>query len=89
MSLEKIAGIDVFKDKQKGQVKSMIDIMDELYKKWDSFTDEERAGLSEAIAGKQQSRVFQSLMGNYQDVLAVRKEINEEGLHFGSAEAEK
>ena len=52
MSLEKIAGIDVFKDKQKGQVKSMIDIMDELYKKWDSFTDEERAGLAEAIAGR-------------------------------------
>ena len=37
---------------------------------------------------KQQSRVFQSLMGNYQDVLAVRKEINEQGLHFGSAEDE-
>ena len=51
MSLEKIAGIDVYSDKQKGQIKSMVEIMDELYKKWDSFTDEERAGLSEAIAG--------------------------------------
>ena len=51
MSLEKIAGIDIYSDKQKGQIKSMVEIMDELYKKWDSFTDEERAGLSESIAG--------------------------------------
>ena len=89
MSLEKIAGIDIYSDKQKGQIKSMVEIMDELYKKWDSFTDEERAGLSEAIAGKQQSRVFQSLMNNYEEVLAIRKEIGEQSLHFGSAEAEK
>ena len=28
-------------------------------------------------------------MNNYEEVLAIRKEIGEQSLHFGSAEAEK
>ena len=43
----------------------MTQILDELASKWSNFNDEQRAGLSEAIAGKQQSAVFQSLMQNY------------------------
>lgn len=58
MTLKEVANIDVFKDKQKGQIKSMIEIMDELYLKWDSFTDKERAGLAESIAGKKICRTM-------------------------------
>lgn len=65
----------------------MVEILDELYARWGDFTEEQQLGLAEAIAGKQQSKVFQSLMTNYKDVLAVREQLaNQE--HFGSAEAE-
>ena len=87
LTLKQVAGIDVYSDKQKGQVKDMVEILDELYNRWGDFTEEQQLGLAEAIAGKQQSKVFQSLMTNYKDVLAVREQlVNQE--HFGSAEAE-
>ena len=87
LTLKELAGIDVYSDKQKGQIKDMVEILDELYARWGDFTEEQQLGLAEAIAGKQQSKVFQSLMTNYKDVLAVREQLaNQE--HFGSAEAE-
>lgn len=51
-ALDEIAGIDVFADKKTGQLKDMAQIMEELSSKWDTFTEAERAGISEAIAGK-------------------------------------
>ena len=88
LTLKQVAGIDVYSDKQKGQVKDMVEILDELYNRWGDFTEEQQLGLAEAIAGKQQSKVFQSLMTNYKDVLAVREQLANQD-HFGSAEAEK
>lgn len=62
----------------------MTQILDELASKWSNFNDEQRAGLSEAIAGKQQSAVFQSLMQNYDTFKKIQSEFanNEQ---FGSA----
>ena len=51
-ALSTVAGIDVYSDKKKGQLKSMTEILDEVQSKWSTFTDEQKAGLSEAIAGK-------------------------------------
>lgn len=50
MALKEIAGVDVYSDKSKGELKSMTDILDEVHGKWKDFNDEQRAGLSEAIA---------------------------------------
>ena len=82
--LREISGIDVYSNKQKGEIKDMTIILDELYDKWGSFNDEQRAALSEGIAGKQQSAVFQSLMQNYDTFKKIRSEFanNEQ---FGSA----
>lgn len=87
LALKEIAGIDIFKDKQQTQIKDMVSIFDELYERWGDFNDPEQKALSEAIAGKQQSKVFQSLMSNYKDVLAVREQLANQD-HFGSAERE-
>ena len=50
-TLKEVAGIDIYSDKKKGEVKDMISIFDELYQKWGSFTEEQQNGLAEAIAG--------------------------------------
>lgn len=52
-SLQEIAGIDIFADRQTGQVKDMVTILDELQAKWHTFTEEEQLGLANAIAGEQ------------------------------------
>lgn len=51
MGLQKIAGIDIFTDSSKTQVKDMVTIMDELHGKWNELNDVQKKGLSEAIAG--------------------------------------
>ena len=43
--------------------------------------------VSEALAGKEQAAVLQSLMGNYETFKQIQEEFAQ-GLHFGSAEAE-
>ena len=50
-TLKEVAGIDIYSDKKKGEIKDMISIFDELYQKWGSFTEEQQNGLAEAIAG--------------------------------------
>lgn len=50
--LREIGKIDIYSDKKTGQIKNMTQILDELASKWSNFNDEQRAGLSEAIAGK-------------------------------------
>ena len=87
LGLKEIAGIDVYSDKKNGQIKNMVQILDELQGKWSSLTQEQQNGLSEAIAGKQQATVFQSLMQNYDQFKKIRDEFSQ-GLQFGSAENE-
>jgi TP901 family phage tail tape measure protein len=87
MALKNIAGIDVFADRTKGKIKSMTQVFDELAPKWKNLTDEQRFGLSEAIAGKHRANVFQALMGNYEQFNKIRRELSS-GEHFQSAEKE-
>ena len=65
----------------------MATLIEELGVKWNDFTDEQKAGLSEAIAGANQASVFQSLMSNLDIMKEVQNELNQ-GWHFGSALAE-
>lgn len=51
-ALTEIAGISVFENEQTGELKNMPQLIDEIASKWGSFTEQQRAGLSEAIAGK-------------------------------------
>ena len=87
LALKEIAGIDVYSNKSKGEIKDMMTLLDEVKGKWTSLSDEQRKGLSEAIAGKEQAAVFQSLMSNFDTVKQVQRELND-GWHFGSALAE-
>ena len=86
-SMQEIAGIDIYADKKTGQIKDMTVLLDELQGKWSTLSEEERLALSNAIAGKQNAAVFQSLMGNYETFKQIQSEFNE-GLHFGSTAKE-
>lgn len=86
-ALDEIAGIDIYADKKTGQIKDMTVLLGELQSKWHTLSEEEQLALSNAIAGKQNAAVFQALMSNYETFKQLQGEFNE-GLHFGSAEAE-
>lgn len=87
-SLSEIAEIDIYADKQKGQVKDMVTILDELQGKWSSLSEEQQLALSNAVAGKTNAATFQALMGNYETFKKIRDEFAQ-GLHFESAANEK
>ena len=88
-TLKEIAGIDVYSDKSKGEVKGMVEILDELNQKLKEgkLNQDEFLAISEALAGKENAAVLQSLMGNYETFKQIQSEFAE-GLHFGSAEKE-
>lgn len=65
----------------------MVQLLDELHPKWGQLTDDQRAGLSEAIAGKHRANVFQALMSNYEQFKKIRSEFAN-GDDFNSAEIE-
>ncbi|EOE7204495.1 hypothetical protein ACKTJW_003218 [Clostridioides difficile] len=85
--LKEIAGITIYKNKDTGELKNMVQLLDELKGKWGELREDEQKGLAEAIAGKQQAAIFQSLMGNYDTFKEIREEFSQ-GLQFGSAETE-
>ena len=82
-SLQEIAGIDIFADRQTGQVKDMVTILDELQAKWHTFTEEEQLGLANAIAGKQQASAFQALMVNFKTFKQMQEDFANNN-HIGS-----
>ena len=86
-ALKEIAGINIFTDKSKTSVKDMTTLMEELYTKWGTLNEKEQLGLSEALAGKTQSAVFQSLMQNWDRVRQYQNDYKE-GFMVGSAERE-
>lgn len=65
----------------------MVQLLDELHPKWGQLTDDQRGGLSEAIAGKHRANVFQALMSNYEQFKKIRSEFAN-GDDFNSAEIE-
>ena len=50
--LKEIAGIEVYSDKSKGDIKDMVTILDEVHGKWKDLNEDQRNALSESIAGK-------------------------------------
>ena len=88
-ALKEIAGIEVYSDKSKGEIKDMVTILDELNAKLEEgkLNQDEFNAISEALAGKEQAAVLQSLLGNYETFKQIREEFAQ-GLHFGSAEKE-
>lgn len=86
-SLKEIAGVDVYSNKKKGELKSSTQILEETAKKWNTLTEAQKAGLSEAIAGQEQSAVFQSLMTNFKDYESVVKDFDA-GKQFNSMDKE-
>ncbi|WP_024622394.1 hypothetical protein [Metaclostridioides mangenotii] len=87
LTLQKVAGIDVFADKKKTQMKDMTVILDEVAQKWSSLNDKEKKGLSEALGGKQQAAVIQSLISNWGQYKNFMNDYNT-GQVFGSAQKE-
>lgn len=49
-ALSEIAGIDVYSDKSKGEIKDEVQLLDEIDKKWGSLKENQRNALSEALA---------------------------------------
>ena len=88
-SLKEIAGIDVYSNKAKGEIKDMVTILDELNVKLKEgkLSQDDFYAVSEALAGKENAAVLQSLMSNYDTFKQIQSEFNQ-GLHFGSAEKE-
>ena len=82
--LKEIAGIDIYANKQQTQVKNMTDILDELHEKWNTLNDVQKKALSEGVAGKTQSAVFNSLMNNYDTYKQMMSEFSS-GKQFNSA----
>lgn len=87
MALKEIADVDVYKNQETGELKNMVEILDEVQAKWGKLSDAQQKALSESISGKQQATVFQSLMQNYKAFDKIREEFAS-GQHFGSAEKE-
>lgn len=85
MALKKYANINVAK--ADGSLMDTFEILTQLSEKWDSFNDQTKAGLSEAIAGKYQYNVFNAMMDNWKTALDYQERYNE-GFMVGSAEKE-
>lgn len=86
-ALKEIAGIDIYSDKSKTSVKDMMTLMDEVNNKWNELTQTQQLGLSEAIAGKTQSAVFNALMTGWDRVKQFQDEY-QKGWMVGSAQRE-
>lgn len=88
-ALKNIAGIDVYTDKTKTQVKDTFQLLDELQTKWvdGSLTQAQKLSLAETIAGKHRIAVLQSIIDNWEIAKQYQDDYNE-GSYIGSAEKE-
>ncbi|HBG1420793.1 TPA: hypothetical protein LTV80_003137 [Clostridioides difficile] len=71
-TLQETAKINVL-DKQTGQVRDMMSILDELAEKWhsvgeDALTKNQKSGLAESISGKNHINTFFAIMDNWNQV---------------------
>ncbi|HFL2415215.1 TPA: hypothetical protein ACG3O0_002378 [Clostridioides difficile] len=71
-TLQETAKINVL-DKQTGQVRDMMSILDELAEKWhsvgeDALTKNQKSGLAESISGKNHINTFMAIMDNWNQV---------------------
>ncbi|OOM82119.1 phage-related minor tail protein [Clostridium puniceum] len=82
--LKSIADIDI--KNVNGGFKSTYEIVKSLGEKWSTFSDIQKANLSEEIAGKNRANVFAGLMQNYQQLDKVYQMV---GQSAGSAQKEQ
>ncbi|AVI14352.1 hypothetical protein C4J70_19180 (plasmid) [Clostridioides difficile] len=90
-TLQETAKINVL-DKQTGQVRDMMSILDELAEKWhsvgeDALTKNQKSGIAEAISGKNHINTFFAIMDNWSQTKKFQNDFLN-GEVFGSAEKE-
>lgn len=54
-----------------GELRSTYDILGDLAKNWNNFSDAERAAIADMLAGTRQQNAFYSIMQNWQDATNV------------------
>lgn len=90
-TLQETAKINVL-DKQTGQVRDMMSILDELAEKWhsvgeDALTKNQKSGIAEAISGKNHINTFFAIMDNWSQTKKFQNDFLN-GEVFGSADKE-
>lgn len=86
-ALKTIAGIDIYSNKQKGEVKDMMTILKELNVVWDDLSEDKQLAIAESIAGKNHINTLMAMMGNWETVLQYQEDYNN-GFTIGSAQRE-
>ena len=66
-----------------GEMRSFIDVLDDVAEKWDTLDDVSRNAISTAMAGTRQKEIFASIIENYD---RVRELINESANAAGTAD---
>ncbi|NJI80644.1 hypothetical protein GSQ54_09295 [Clostridioides difficile] len=93
-TLQETAKINVL-DKQTGQVRDMMSILDELAEKWhsvgeDALTKNQKSGIAESISGKNHINTFMAIMDNWNQVKKFQSSwLSGEVLGSASAENER
>lgn len=87
-ALQTIAGIDIYSNKQKGEIKDMMTILKELNVVWDDLSEDKQLAIAESIAGKNHINTLMAMMGNWETVLQYQEDYNN-GFTIGSAQREQ
>lgn len=87
-ALQTIAGIDIYSNKQKGEIKDMMTILKELNVVWDDLSEDKQLAIAESIAGKNHINTLMAVMGNWETVLQYQEDYNN-GFTIGSAQREQ
>lgn len=87
-ALQTIAGIDIYSNKQKGEIKDMMTILKELNVVWDDLSEDKQLAIAESISGKNHINTLMAMMGNWETVLQYQEDYNN-GFTIGSAQREQ
>lgn len=68
---EALATVQIRLRDTKDSFRDIPDVLDDLGKKWETLTDVQRAGISEALAGNRNRSVFIAMMNNYANQVAL------------------
>ena len=78
-------GISLFRDKDKTEYKSTIELLRDISDIYDELTDKQQADLLEKLAGKRQGQIIASILNNFS---AVESSLDTMSNSAGNAEAE-
>ena len=87
-ALSTLAGIDIYSNRQKGEVKDMMTILKELNLVWDDLSEDKKLAIGESIAGKEHINTLMAMMGNWETVLQYQEDYAS-GFTIGSAQREQ